>query len=88
MAKTLTDVGLIDALASWKRQLKRNDSWNDLDYTAYDEILDRLGIPVCDDCGTAHDLTFDSCPYGEEIHGDTTKRWMCSNCRYQAAMDI
>jgi hypothetical protein len=27
-------------------------------------------------------------PFGEEIHGDFTKMWLCDECEYQSAMDI
>ncbi len=33
-------------------------------------------------------VSWRSDPYAEEIHGDTTKMWLCDDCEYEYAMDI
>ena len=44
--------------------------------------------PVCEDCGTTEDLTFEPCPFAEDVHGDDTKVWLCEQCSNDRAWEI
>ena len=46
---------------------------------------------VCCECGVGSeqaDLSYDPDPYQEEMNGNDTPVWMCSECRYESAMEL
>lgn len=53
----------------------------------------RKDLHVCESCGKEYDalkdeIAFEPDPFAEEIHGDSTPIWQCSNCAYESSMDI
>lgn len=41
----------------------------------------------CESCGSK-EASFGPCPYAQDIHGDDTPHWLCSDCRRERAADI
>jgi len=44
---------------------------------------------ICDDCGKEGDDVYDTtCPYAEEIYGETVPCQLCEECAHERCMEI
>ena len=46
------------------------------------------GVETCEDCGSIEDLVYGPDPFGQEVKGDTSRRWLCRDCHESSAMEI